>query len=216
MDHLQELADQLRGFPSAELRQRLTEAALPLVEEVVDEFAASGRPREALLRAGHLGLLNAVSNLNLDRRGDFAAFARDLIRGEIRASVREEFAAPQPPAWLETLGEHLDIAHRQLAGELGRPPSLPELADRLNLSEEGLREAFKARATFRYTSLGQRRRSTDPQPHFRPEEVQEATPTGIPWPARARLAQALRRLQSLAERLLEQLFHGGGSGGDGE
>ncbi len=216
MERLQELADKLREHPSPELRHRLTEAALPLVEEVAEEFRASGKPRDALLRAGHLGLLNAVSNISLDKRGDFAAFARNLIRGELRACIRETSPAAEPPAWLEALGERIDVAHRELAAELGRPPSLSELAGRLNLSEQGLREAFKARATFRYTSLGERERSADPQPHYRPEVVQEASPTGLPWPARARLAQALRRLQGLAERLLEQVFRGEGGSADGD
>ncbi|MFO8034659.1 MAG: sigma-70 domain-containing protein [Candidatus Bipolaricaulota bacterium] len=208
MELLEELADELRRHPSPESRRRLTQAAVPLVEEVAQEFGASGRPRDALLRAGHLGLLNAVSNIDLDKRGDFATFARNLIRGEIRACIREGFPTPKPPSWLEALGERIDVAHRELAGELGRPPSLSELAGRLNLSEEGLREAFKAREAFRYTSLAQDQRSSDPQPDFHPEAVQDAAPTELPWPARARLAQALQRLQGLAERMLDQVFGG--------
>ncbi len=206
MEDLDALAQELRDHPSPELRSRLTGAALHLVEEVADEFGASGEPRDALLRAGHLGLLNAVSNVNLDRRDDFSEFSRNLIRGEMRACIREGTPAPQPPPWLETLGKHIEVAHAELLNAYSRPPSLAELADRLNLTEEGLREAFKARATFRYTSLGKPERSRDPRPDYQPDVVQDATPSTLPWPARARLAQALQRLQRLAERLLEQVL----------
>ncbi len=206
MERLDELAAQLSVRPTAELRQQLLQAAWPLVEEVAQEFNASGVSIEELLRAGHLGLLNAVSNLSLQRGMGFADFARNLIRGEMRDCIRGATPRPEPPAWLEALGSQIDAVNRELTGELGRPPNLAELAGRLNLTEDGLREAFKARAAFRYTSLSADQRSTDPRPGYRLDAVQDAAPAEVPWPARARLAQAVGRLQWLAEQLLAELF----------
>ncbi len=206
MDQLEALAARLRQAPSPELRRQLAEATAPLIEEVADEFADSGVPQVVLRRAGHLGLLNAISNPGLDKGGNFRTFAMNLIRGEMRARIRDRSQPVEPPAWLAALAERIDRAHHALGAELGRPPSLPDLAARLNLTEDGLREAFKARETFRYTSLSATQRPTDPQPEFHPEAVADASPTELPWSARVRLAQALQRLQRLAERLLAQVF----------
>jgi len=208
---LDELAARLRSRPTPELRQQLLEAAWPLVEEVAEEFHGSDVDSDKLLRAGHLGLLNAVSNPSLQRRIGFADFARNLVRGEMRECIRGTAPRHEPPAWLESLGRTIDTTHRELAAELGRPPSLPELAERLNLTEDGLREAFKARATFRYTSLSDSQRSTDPRPTYQPDAVRDAAPAEVPWAARARMAQALQRMQALAEQLLTQLFGSKGS-----
>ncbi len=214
MDQLEALATRLRQAPSPELRSQLAEAAAPLLKEVAEEFVDSGLPHDDLLRAGHLGLLNAISNPELDRGGDFRTFAMNLIRGEMRARIRDRSPGVEPPAWLAALAERIDSAHHALGAELGRPPSLPELAARLNLTEDGLREAFKARESFRYTSLSAIQRPADPQPDFRPEAVADASPTGLPWSARVRLAQALERLQRLAERLLAHNFRNTGRSDD--
>lgn len=203
MDRMQELAAALRRHDDPALRAELIRLGASLVQEVAKEFAGCGLSQEELERAGYLGLLSAVCNVELDRAGDFAAFARNLIRGEIRSHIREKFPPPRPPRWLRLLSQQIDRAHHELAGELGRPPTLSELAQRLNLTDEGLKEAFKAREAFLYTSLSQDRRAEDSRPEFHPERIQDRHPSPFPWQARIRLAQALDRLSDLWTRLLE-------------
>ncbi|HEC63599.1 MAG TPA: hypothetical protein ENI38_04355 [Candidatus Acetothermia bacterium] len=207
MDRLDALAARLRQEDDPRLRAELLQLASPLVEEVVEEFSHSGLPREELLKAGHLGLLAAVCNPQLDRFGDFSTYARNLIRGEIRTRVRAKFPPPKPPRWLTLLSRQLDQALRELTGELGRPPTLEELGERLNLTPQGLKEAFKAREAVLYTSLGREQREEDLHPEFHPELIRDRRPSPFPWQARIRLAQALDRLGALwfkaSQRLLE-------------
>jgi DNA-directed RNA polymerase specialized sigma subunit len=207
MERLDELAARLRQEDDPGLRAELLRLATPLVEEVVGEFSDTGLPREELLKAGHLGLLAAVCNPHLDRFGDFSTFARNLIRGEIRARVRSKFPPPAPPRWLTILSNQLDRALRDLTKELGRPPTLEELGERLNLTPQGLKEAFKAREAILYTSLAEKRRAEDARPEFHPELIRDLRPSPFPWQARIRLAQALDHLASLwlkaSQRVLE-------------
>lgn len=204
MDRMQELAAALRHHDDPALRAELIRLGATLVQEAAKEFAGCGLSREELERAGHLGLLSAVYNVELDRAGDFATFARNLIRGEIRSRIREKFPPPRPPRWLRLLSQQIDRAHHELVGELGRPPTLSELAQRLNLTDEGLKEAFKAREAFLYTSLSQGQRAEDSRPEFYPELIRDRRPSPFPWQARIRLAQALDRLSDLWSRLLER------------
>jgi len=74
----------------------------------------------------------------------------------------------------------------------------------LNLTDEGLKEAFKAREAFLYTSLSQDQRAEDSRPEFYPELIRDRRPSPFPWQARIRLAQALDRLSDLWSRLLER------------
>jgi RNA polymerase sigma-B factor len=204
---MQELAEALKRRDDPALREELLRLGEALIRKVAVEFENSGLTMEELLRAGHLGLLSAVYNLELDKGGDFATFACNLIRGEIRARIRERFPPPEPPRWLRILARQIDRAHRELSEEFGRPPTLSELAESLNLTEDGLREAFKAREAFLYTSLSAGQRAEDLRPQFHPELIRDRKPSPFPWQARIRLARALDRLSILWSKLVERL-HG--------
>jgi len=204
---MQELAEALKRRDDPALREELLRLGETLIKKVAVEFENSGLTMEELLRAGHLGLLSAVYNLELDKGGDFATFACNLIRGEIRARIRERFPPPEPPRWLRILARQIDRAHRELSEEFGRPPTLSELAESLNLTEDGLREAFKAREAFLYTSLSAGQRAEDLRPQFHPELIRDRRPSPFPWQARIRLARALDRLSILWSKLVERL-HG--------
>ena len=211
MDRLEELARELARGDDPRARAELLSLGERLVDEVVEEFAGCGLAPEELRRAGHLGLLSAAYHPELARGLPFSEYARNLIRGEIRAHIRERFPPPQPPRWLRLLSAQIDRAVAELTRELGRPPTLEELGARLNLTEEGLKEAFKAREAFLYSSLSAEQRAQDARPEFHPERIRDRRPSPFPWQARIRLAQALDQLSQLWTRLLERLLGREGS-----
>ncbi|HIP99892.1 TPA: hypothetical protein EYH33_05075 [Candidatus Bipolaricaulota bacterium] len=206
MERLQELAEELVRRDDPRLRAELLALAGPLADEVVAEFGDCGLEEEELQRAAHLGLIAAVYHPELARGLPFCEFGRNLMRGEIRARIRDRFPPPRPPHWLRLLSTQLDRALPELAQELGRPPTLEELGERLNLTEQGIKEAFKAREAFLYSSLSADRRPGDLQPEFHPELIRDRRPSPFPWQARIRLAQALDRLFQLWERIMEGLW----------
>lgn len=206
MDRLREITERLARRDDPQLIEELLSLAGPLVEEVVGEFSGSGLDPEELEKAAHLGLLAAAYHPELARGSEFEEFARNLMRGEIRARIRDRYPPPQPPRWLRLLSDQVDRALAELREELERPPTLEELGNRLNLTTEGLKEAFKAREAFLYSSISADHRQGDLRPEFHPELIRDRRPSPFPWQARIRLAQAIDRLSRLWARVMEALL----------
>ncbi len=114
------------------------EANLPLVKHVVFQVAVHFPrhvDREELARAGALGLVEAARRFDHSRGVPFERFAAQRIRGAILDAVR---AADWAPRSVRLLARRLEATEQQLASELGRVPSLSEMANELGVSIEEL------------------------------------------------------------------------------
>lgn len=121
----------------AEINGRI-EANLPLVKHVVFQVAVHFPrhvDREDLARAGALGLVEASRRFDESRGVPFERFAAQRIRGAILDSVR---AADWAPRSVRLLARRLEATEQQLASELGRVPSLTEMANELGVSMDEL------------------------------------------------------------------------------
>ena len=118
---------------------RLIEEHLPLVRHIVFQVAVHFPrhvDRDELARAGALGLVEAARRYDEARGVPFDRFAAQRIRGAILDAVR---AADWAPRSVRTLARKLEAAEQRLATELGRVPSLKEMADELGIT---LADAF--------------------------------------------------------------------------
>ena len=127
-----------RRRPGADdLTQRI-EHHLPLVRHIVFQVAVHFPrhvDREELARAGALGLVEAARRYDEARGVPFERFAAQRIRGAILDAVR---AADWAPRSVRNLSRRLEQVEQQLATELGRVPSLREMADALGMTAEDL------------------------------------------------------------------------------
>ena len=122
---------------TAEVNERI-EAHLPLVKHVVFQVAVHFPrhvDREELARAGALGLVEASRRYDESRGVPFDRFAAQRIRGAILDSVR---AADWAPRSVRLLARRLEATEQQLASELGRVPSLHEMATELGVGVDEL------------------------------------------------------------------------------
>src|SRR3954463_4981574 len=113
---------------------RLIEQHLPLVKHIVFQVAVHFPrhvDRDELARAGALGLVEAARRYDEARGVPFDRFAAQRIRGAILDAVR---AADWAPRSVRTLARKLEAAEQRLATELGRVPSLREMADDLGIT----------------------------------------------------------------------------------
>ncbi len=120
-----------------EINERI-EQHLPLVKHVVFQVAVHFPrhvDREELARAGALGLVEASRRFDESRGVPFERFAAQRIRGSILDSVR---AADWAPRSVRLLARRLEATEQQLASELGRIPSLSEMATELNIGTDEL------------------------------------------------------------------------------
>ncbi|MBT8240021.1 MAG: sigma-70 family RNA polymerase sigma factor, partial [Acidimicrobiia bacterium] len=120
-----------------EINERI-ETHLPLVKHVVFQVAVHFPrhvDREDLARAGALGLVEASRRYDEERGVPFERFAAQRIRGAILDSVR---AADWAPRSVRLLARRLESTEQYLASELGRVPTLQEMATELNVGMDEL------------------------------------------------------------------------------
>ena len=112
----------------------MIEETLPLVKHIVFQVAVHFPrhvEREELARAGALGLVEAARRYDGARGVPFERFAAQRIRGAILDAVR---AADWAPRSVRMLARKLEAVEQRLATQLGRAPSLDEMAEALDMS----------------------------------------------------------------------------------
>lgn len=200
----------LLATPSADavtVREEILKRATRLVDEVIEEsFSQSGFSNEELFRPGYLGLLNAVYNVDFARGKAFGDYAKNLIKGEIRLHIRDRIKRRRFPRWLKDLNRQIEAAEARLLRETGCLPSLVELSEAVNITEDGIAELFKAREALNYVSLNVDQRQTDPLPTIDLSKICNKNPDPFPIQYRIRIASALEKLGDLQQYLLRNLF----------
>ncbi|MGQ0803819.1 MAG: RNA polymerase sigma factor SigF [Actinomycetota bacterium] len=136
-----------------QLRDELVEDHVPLAQFLARRFAHRGEPHEDLVQVALLGLLKAVDRFDPDRGLQFSTFATPTIVGEIKRHFRDKGWAMRVPRRVQEL--HLQLARvvGSLSQELGRSPTVAEIAAHVGGSEEEVLEAMEAGGMYRLTSL---------------------------------------------------------------
>src|SRR6202030_2043416 len=116
--------------PDSAVRQRLLTENLQEVRYIarrIHDRLPSHVPFDDLVHAGILGLIDAVDRFDPGKNVQLKSYARFRIRGAILDSLRQMDWSPRN---LRRQARRIEEAHRELASELGRAPSEPELAAR--------------------------------------------------------------------------------------
>ena len=112
-----------------------------------------GESLEDLTQVALLGLLRAAERYDSARGVPFAVFATTTIRGELKHHLRDRSWAVRPPRRVQDLYLRLQDAVADLNQELGRPPTVGEIGDRVAASVEDVAEAVEAGTLRKLTSL---------------------------------------------------------------
>jgi RNA polymerase sigma-B factor len=129
------------------LRQHLVEAQLPLVHHLAQRFRGRGEPYDDLVQVGTIGLLNAVDRFDPER-GSFTGFAVPTILGEIRRHFRDRGWALRVPRRLQELGRQVSEAREILTQQLGRSPTVQEIAQQLDADPDLVLEALDTASVY--------------------------------------------------------------------
>jgi RNA polymerase sigma-B factor len=114
-----------------------------LVRFLAGKFANRGEPLEDLVQVGTIGLINAVDRFDPERGTKFSTYATPTIVGEIRRYFRDKAWSLKVPRRLQELNLAANKAAERLSQELGRPPSVQDIAHELGASEEETLEAIE-------------------------------------------------------------------------
>lgn len=122
-------------------RNRMVEANLPLVGYLVSEALSSAThlSRDDLAQAGAIALIKAVERFDPERGVTFGAYARNLINGAIQDEMRDQDWAKRAT---RTRIKDTLATQQLLMQELGRTPTVSELATALGVSEEKAAETL--------------------------------------------------------------------------
>jgi RNA polymerase sigma-B factor len=152
----QELREKLAAFAVSRdetLRDELVEAHLGLAEYLARRFSNRGEPLDDLVQVASLGLIKAVDRFDPGREVEFSTYATHTIVGELKRHFRDKGWAVRAPRRMQELYLRLGNVIGILSQELGRSPTIPELATEAGASEEEVLEALEAGQAYRFTSI---------------------------------------------------------------
>ena len=131
-----------------ELRDRVVESHLGLVEHLARRYTDRGEPYDDLVQVGTIGLLKAVDRYDPDLGPSFAAYAVPTILGEIRRHFRDRGWAVRVPRRLQELTRTIAAARAALTQELGRAPTVDELAERAGVDADAVLEGLESAGAY--------------------------------------------------------------------
>jgi RNA polymerase sigma-B factor len=134
-------------------RDELVTAHLGLAEYLARRFANRGEPLDDLVQVASLGLLKAVGRFDPERGVEFSTYATHTIVGELKRHFRDRGWAIRAPRRMQELYLRLGKVVATLGQELGRSPTIAELATEVEVSEEEVLEALEAGQAYRFASL---------------------------------------------------------------
>ncbi len=155
-----EVRDLFRAYRSADseadeiaLRERLVDQHIGLVEFLARRFRNRGEPLEDLVQVGTIGLLKAIERFDLDREVEFSTYATPTIVGELKRHFRDKGWAVRVPRRLQELHLELTKVVGHLGQDLGRSPTVAEIAEATNATEETVLEGLEIAQAYNFTSL---------------------------------------------------------------
>jgi RNA polymerase sigma-B factor len=125
----------------------------PLVRECARRYSDSPEPAEDLMQVGYVGLLKAIRNYDPSFGSGLHAYALPCIAGEIKRHFRDKRWQVRVSRPVQELVLGMRGATEDLTHELGHAPSEGELAERLGVTAEEVREARQALGAFTALSL---------------------------------------------------------------
>ncbi|HXG74950.1 MAG TPA: SigB/SigF/SigG family RNA polymerase sigma factor, partial [Gaiellaceae bacterium] len=138
---------------NVQAREEALVELMPLVRALASRYAGRGEPLEDLVQVGSLGLIKAVDRFDVDRGVEFTSYAVPTIVGEIRRHFRDKAWAMHVPRRLKELSLRLSRVLDELTNELGRSPTVAELAEAAGVEEEEVVDALDSAHAYTTRSL---------------------------------------------------------------
>jgi RNA polymerase sigma-B factor len=161
---LQKVFQDFAATRDSALRDQLIEAHLGLAEYLARRFANRGEPLDDLVQVASLGLVKAVERFDPGRGLEFTTFATPTIVGELKRHFRDKGWAVRVPRRVQELHLRVTGVVDDLQLELGRSPTVAEIAVRAGTSEDEVIEAVDAGSAYRSTSLDASRGDDEESP----------------------------------------------------
>lgn len=134
-------------------RRRIAEHYDPLATRLARRYRGRGEPLDDLIQVARLGLVNAIDRFDPDFGTQFATFATRTIMGELKRHLRDKTWSVRVPRSLQERWLEASRAAEDLTHQLGRSPTIDEIAGRIDSSREEVLEAMDAGSAYTAGSL---------------------------------------------------------------
>ncbi|HEY3542612.1 MAG TPA: SigB/SigF/SigG family RNA polymerase sigma factor [Gaiellaceae bacterium] len=190
-------------------REQLIEQYMSLVRSLARRYSYRGEQLEDLVQIGAIGLIKAIDRFDLERGVELTTYATPNIIGEIKRHFRDKGWSVRVPRGLQELNVQLSRLMEQLTVQLGRSPTIPELAKAAGVQEEEVLEALESGRAYSSLSLstgsgGDGDEDLDPLESIGTEEHQYEVSED-----RAVLAPGFRVLDERERKILQLRFFDG-------
>ena len=137
------------------LRNQLVEHHRHVADYFVKRYARRGVPTDDLRQLALMAIIHAVERFDPEMGVAFSTFASRTIEGELKRYFRDRTWSVRPPRRAQELHLELRRTDEDLTHQLGRSPTIAELAQALDVSEDHVLEALEAGVAHQATSLDQ-------------------------------------------------------------
>ncbi|WP_327085618.1 SigB/SigF/SigG family RNA polymerase sigma factor [Nonomuraea sp. NBC_01738] len=135
------------------LRERIVEMHRPLAMEIARRYRYRGEPAEDLQQAAYVGLMKAVNGFDPTLGHAFRGYAVVTMTGEVKRHFRDRTWAIRVPRLYQERRSELNRLVADLSQDLGRSPTIAELAAKMAISEEEVLLTLDASAAYSTLSL---------------------------------------------------------------
>ena len=187
-------------------REKLIEGNLRLVLSVIQRFDKRGESPDDLFQVGCIGLMKAIANFDPSKQVRFSTYGVPMIAGEVRRYLRDNSAIRVSRSIRDVAYRVLQCKEAQTA-QLGREPTLEEIAKELALRVEEVSQALDAVCA--PVSLHDPVYTDGGDPLTVMDQVRDTKNTEGVWMERIALREAFRALGSREKQILSLRFYDG-------
>jgi RNA polymerase sigma-B factor len=148
-----ELFERWHRFEDRRARDELIERFLPLARKLARRYVPSSEPYEDLVQVASLGLVKAVERFDPTRGFAFTSFAVPTIVGELKRYFRDSGWALHVDRSAQERARKITDAQHQITAQTGRSPTINQLAQFLEMSEEEVLDGLQTAEAYDAISL---------------------------------------------------------------
>jgi RNA polymerase sigma-B factor len=178
-----------------------------LLHHILKRFSYASEPYEDLLQVANLGLIKAAQRFDAGRGVRFSTYATAIVDGELRHHLRDALLIRQP-RWVKKVYAEIQAKSNELMHKLGRTPELGELAQAMNIEEDGILEVMGLYARIDLHSRDEPFLAGELEAEADPHVMRSLHQQSFALPIEDRIAlyDALDKLSAFQRRLVYLLF----------
>ncbi|GIO27110.1 RNA polymerase sigma factor SigB [Ornithinibacillus bavariensis] len=153
-DEVYEWIKYLQENPSDEVtQQKIIHTYQDLVESIARKYSKNSMIHEDLVQVGMIGLLAAIKRFDASFGKTFESFAIPTIVGEIKRFIRDKTWSVHVPRRIKELGPKIKKAVDELTTIKQTSPTVQEIAEYLEVSEEEILETMEMNKSYKAISV---------------------------------------------------------------